>query len=82
MKAKRSRRRTLLRCLSFGLLSLSLVTLILGGSAHSPDHAVKTLLPADAMGGVTPRLLLFGIAALSLVCCIGAELALRRDSHR
>jgi hypothetical protein len=72
----------MLRCLSFGLLSLSLATLILGGGAHSPNHVVETLLPGDVLGSMTPRLLLFGIAAFSLACCVATELVLRRDSRR
>jgi flagellar biosynthesis protein FliR len=80
-EAKRSRR-MMLRCLSFGLLSMTLAALILAGNSRSPDHLVMALLPEGALGALSPRMLLFIVAAISLAGCIIAETALRLESHK
>jgi hypothetical protein len=81
MKVKGSRRRLVLRCLSFGMLGLSLAALILARNGAF-DRLLMILLPLNAWYGISPRLLLLGIAIASLGGCIAAELMLRRGSGK
>jgi hypothetical protein len=82
MERQQGRKRLILRCLSFGLLGLTLATLLLAGSDGSPDRLFMTVWPDDTLGGLSPRALLLGAAAISLVGCIAAEMLLRRSARQ
>lgn len=82
MRARNDPKRLMLRVLSFGLLGITFAALILAERTHIPDDVIAALLPVDTPEIFNIRLLLCGFAAISVLCCVGIELTLRRHPPR